>query len=233
MHTRFYAALFAILILSGLCPSFATAQAGGPIAKQVEQYAEKYAGMPTTSLFEAQVPPAELRRQAQKEVQQATYLESSPMGIQQLLRQRPEQLKLALPLNDGSQLILRLYQSQPLSEDVRAPVFFPHRRGANAGHRPTLLGYCRRRCQLPDRYFYLPRRDNGIPPLQRPRLFPRSAGQRAGQLAYTIRRRVSSPPHHPPFAGLTRLFTTLSQEQADEQRMFTQPGQLRAHVRRG
>lgn len=117
MHTRSYAALFTILILLGLCPSLATAQAGGPIAEQVEQYADEYAGMPATSLFEAQAPPADLRRQAQKEVRQATYLQSSPMGIQQLLRQRPERLKLALPLDNGGQLTLRLFQSQPLSED--------------------------------------------------------------------------------------------------------------------
>ncbi|HKK80535.1 MAG TPA: hypothetical protein VJ933_12945, partial [Phaeodactylibacter sp.] len=117
MHTRFYFALLTILIISGFCPSFTTAQAAGPIAEQVEQQAEEYANMPATSLFAAQAPPADLRRQAQKEIQQATYLQSSPMGVQQLLRQRPERLKLALPLSNGSQLTLRLYQSQPLSED--------------------------------------------------------------------------------------------------------------------
>lgn len=117
MHTRNYFSLFVLLFFMGFCPSLISAQEGGPIARQVEQYAAQYRAMATTSLFEVKTPPAPLRQQAQEEVKQAAYLQFSQMGAQQLLRQRPEQLKLKLPVGGGEELILRLYQSQPLSDD--------------------------------------------------------------------------------------------------------------------
>lgn len=105
------------LILLCCLPLFALAQADSPIAKQVAQYERIYTSLPATVLLEEAMPSQDLLRVTQKEVQEATYLRRSPMANQQLLRQRPELLRLQLPVPDGEDVILKLYASQPLSED--------------------------------------------------------------------------------------------------------------------
>jgi hypothetical protein len=118
MYTNSYLLFFrSTLMLLCSLPFLAFAHSGSPIAKQVAQHNDTYAAMPATILLEEAAPSPALLRQVQKEVQQAIYLKRSPMANQQLLQQRPELLRLQLPLSDGDDITLRLYASQPLSED--------------------------------------------------------------------------------------------------------------------
>ncbi len=115
MHKFYLTLLMAMLCLLPRVYLYAQT-APHPIARQIARQEAAFQSLPISPLLRAAQPSPDLRKQVDKILGRAAFLNLSNESAQQLLQNRPDLLRLQLPDASGNLRRLRLYQ-QPIHSD--------------------------------------------------------------------------------------------------------------------